>query len=295
MSSTQNAEIFDRGYRAYDGPRTGVNTGMKAVGVATVQRALGMRRKFRFKIVPMLTTLIAYVPALAFMGIAILLPSELAGEVVPEYSGYYGLISITMILLTAFVVPEVMGSDRRTGLFGLYMASPLTRWHYLAAKFLAILGVLSLVTFLPSVFQLVGYSFLELGPDGFVEILETLGKIFLSGLILSVFFALLGMAAATLTNRHVFASAGIVLLIVATGVFTGIIGETTEAPEWIGLFSLLDIPLELILRLWGEPFPDFEAPIEGVSNLASFGVWAGACAIFAAIVIAGYHRLEVTK
>ncbi len=293
MSTAESAEIFDRGYRAYDGPRTGVQSSMRAVFVATVQRALGLRRKFRYKIVPLATILIAYVPALVFLGITALLPSEIAGQVVAEYAGYFELITVMMLLLTAFVVPEVMGSDRKTGLFGLYMASPLSRWSYLGAKFVGVMAVLSLVTTMPSVFQMAGYSLLGIGPDGFVEILKTLFKIVVSGLILSIFFALFGMAASTLTNRHLFASAGIVMTTIATTGFTEAIIENTDSPAWVELFSVFQVPLELIVRVWGssDEFPG----ITGVSTIASFGAWAGACVLFAGIILFGYRRMEVTK
>ncbi len=293
MTAPGSAEIFDRGYRAYDGPRAGVSSSMKAVFVSTVQRALGLRRKFRYKIVPLATIFIAYVPALVFLGITAILPSELAGQVVEEYAGYFELISVMMLLLTAFVVPEVMGADRKTGMFGLYMASPLNRWHYLAAKFVGIIAVLSLVTTMPSIFQMAGYSLLGIGPEGFVETIKTLVKIIASGFVLSIFFALFGMAASTLTNRHLFASAGIVMSTIATAAFADIITQTSDAPSWIQLISVVTIPLELIVRIWGSS-PEFPQ-IEGVSTLASFGAWALACAVFGGVILYGYRRMEVTK
>ena len=287
------AAIFDQGYRAYEGPRAGVSNAMRAVAWSTTQRALGLRRKFRFKVVPLITIFIAYVPALVFMGLAILLPTELAGELVQDYAGYFGLITVTMILLSAFVVPEVMGSDRRTGMFGLYMASPLTRWHYVAAKAGSIVAVLSLVTLVPVIFLMIGYSFLEIGPDGMVDGLEVLGKILVSGFVLSIFFALLGMAASTLTNRPLFASAGIVMAIVASEAFANIVVDQTEAPEWIRALGLLAMPLEVIVRIWGGG--QEQVPIEGMTDLASFGLWFGVCVLFASVIGVGYHRLEVTK
>ena len=120
-----------------------------------------------------------------------------------------------MILLSAFVVPEVLGSDRRTGMFGITMASPLNRWQYLVSKFAAIMGVMATVTVLPVVFLLIGYTLLDLGPEGFSGLIETLVNIALSGVILSVFFALFGMAVSTLTDRPLFATAGIVMSILS--------------------------------------------------------------------------------
>jgi len=290
--ATGTPEIFSRGYRAYEGPRTGVRSGMRAVWVASIQRAFGLRRKFRFKIVPLVTIAVAYIPALAFLGIAVLLPSELASEVVAEYAGYFGLISVSMILLAAFVVPEVLGSDRRTGMFGITMASPLNRWQYLASKFAAIITVMSTVTMLPVVFLLIGYSLLDIGPDGFGGVIETLFNIIVSGTILSVFFALLGMAVSTVTDRPLFATAGIVMGIVASEALSNVVADNTDAGDGIRLFGLTRIPNELILRLWGS---SEEIPLPGVSNVASLGAWFAAIVLFAVVVLVGYRRLEVTK
>ena len=286
-------EIFSRGYRVYDGPRTGVRSGMLAVVVSSIQRAFGLRRKFRFKVVPLLTVVVAYIPALAFLGIAVLLPSELASEVVADYASYYGLISVSMILLSAFVVPEVLGSDRRTGMFGITMASPLNRWQYLVSKFAAIMGVMATVTVLPVVFLLIGYTLLDLGPEGFSGLTETLVNIALSGVILSVFFALFGMAVSTLTDRPLFATAGIVMSIIASEALSNIVADNTDAPEAIRLFGLTRIPNELITRVWGSN--EDLIPLDGVSDLGSLAAWFGVVVLFAMTVLVGYHRLDVTK
>lgn len=289
------AEIYDRGYRIYDGPRTGVSGAMRAVGVATIQRSLGLRRKFRFKIVPILVIFIAYVPALVFMGVAVLLPAEIAGEVVAEYGGYFGLIALTMILFTAFVVPEVMGSDRRSGMLGLYLASPLNRWNYLGSKFASIMMITSLVTLFPVIFLMIGYTFLEIGPDGFGEGVAVVLSIFLSGLVLSTFFSLFGMAVSTLTDRPLFASAAIVMVTIASEAFSAIIADNTDAPEWIRLFGVVALPLQVISRIWlrrGESELDVFAD---VSDLTVVGAWVGTVAVFAAVLLIGYRRLQVTK
>ncbi len=289
---SNSAEIFDRGYRSYEGPRTGIASSMRAVVAVSIQRALGLRRKFRFKVVPLITIILAYVPALIFLGISVIFPAELVGEV-QDYASYFGGITVMMILLSAFVVPEVMGSDRRTGMFGLYMASPLTRWHYLVAKGISVVAVMSLVTLLPVVFLLIGYSFLGVGPDGFVEIVKVLGQIVLSGFALSIFFALFSMAASTLTDRALFASAGIVMAIIASEAFANIVVEAADAPEWIRALSLIGMPIEVITRIWGGGQDMFA--LEGLSDFGAYGLWFAACLIFLAIIIVGYRRMEVTK
>ena len=48
------------------------------------------------------------------------------------------------------------------------------------------------------------------------------------------------MAISTLTNRKGFASAGIVMFMVASGVFSGILHEVAEAPDWVQLFNFVE-------------------------------------------------------
>lgn len=289
--STSAAEIFDRGYRPYDGPRGGTFVAMRSVFVASIQRALGLRRKFRFKVVPIATVMLAYIPALVFMGIAVLLPNELASEVVADYAGYFGLLSLAVILFTAFVAPELLSSDRNTGLFGLYLASPLTRVHYLIAKMTALVVVLFLVTLFPVVFLLIGYSFANLGPDGFVETIKIIGQIVASGLVMSVYFTLVGMAAATLTNRQGFASAGIVMVLIASGVLSAVLVDVAEAPEWVRLFGIAFVPFEVVARVFGDEVQQ----LEDVSTWQSVGMWLTVCLCCVGVISWGYRRLQVTR
>ncbi len=291
MTASHGAEIYDRGYRPYDGPRTGISTSVRSVYWASIQRALGLRRKFRFKLVPIATIVIAYIPALAFMGFAVLFPADIAREAVVEYAGYFGLLSIASILFTAFVAPELLCTDRRTGMFGLYMASPLNKVHYLFAKIGALISVVSLVTMFPVLFLLLGYSFAGIGPDGFVDTIEVACKAIVSGLLIALFFSLIGMAASTLTNRQGFASAGIVMVMIASGVFAGVLVEQADAPKWVQLFAFAALPADLAGRIFNESGEQFE----GVSGVAAWGMWAAVCLVCAAVIAWGYRRLQVTK
>ena len=63
----------------------------------------------------------------------------------PTYGEYYGFIVSAIIVFVAFVAPEVLCTDRRTGMLGLYLASPLTRDTYLLAKAIAVAVVLATV------------------------------------------------------------------------------------------------------------------------------------------------------
>ena len=72
----------------------------------------------------------------------------------PSYSDYYGYVTAAIVVFTAFVAPELLCSDRRDRMLGLYLASPLTRDTYLLAKAAAVMAVLGLVTLGPPLFML---------------------------------------------------------------------------------------------------------------------------------------------
>lgn len=289
------AEIFDRGYRSYDGERTGTAGAMRSVVVASLQRALGLRRKFRFKVVPLLTAVFAYLPAMALLGVAILIPADFLGDVGGDatYADYYGLLGISLTLFTAFVAPELLSTDRETGLLGMYLAGPLSRLHYLTAKAVSLLTVMFIVTLFPLFFLLGGYSATGLGPDGFGATLALIGKIVLSGVLMSVYFTLIGMAVSTLTSRKGFASAGIVVLLLVSVALSETMVQVADASNWVLLLGLLRLPTDVVSRIYDEP--NIEERIQDVGSLASFGVFAAVCVIAAAVTVIGYRRLEVTK
>ena len=65
MSEGQHgARLFGLGYRRYDGPRRPSWWALVVLGIFTVRRVLGLGRGARHKILPGLTLVIAYAPAL---------------------------------------------------------------------------------------------------------------------------------------------------------------------------------------------------------------------------------------
>ena len=74
--SDQGARIYDVGYRAYDGPRSAPIWALVTIWLHTLQRVLGLHRSFRHKVLPGIALVIAYVPALIFVGIAAFVPID---------------------------------------------------------------------------------------------------------------------------------------------------------------------------------------------------------------------------
>ena len=177
----------------------------------------------------MIAVVIAYLPAIVFVGIAVLVPGDILDpEEVADYPGYYGFIILAIVLFAALVAPEVLVSDRRNGMLAMYLSTPLDRRTYLVAKAVAVIATLGLVTLGPPLLLLIGYTVEGAGPDGLDGWLWTLVRIVLSGVAISAALAAVSMAASSLTDRRAFAAIGIVLLVLASPILATALVEGAD-------------------------------------------------------------------
>ncbi|MBW3574694.1 MAG: ABC transporter permease [Actinobacteria bacterium] len=285
-----DARILDRSYRRYEGERRGVAGAVRSLAWHSALRALGLRRSLWAKLLPLLSVGIAYVPAIVFVGVAALLPEQLvdATGLLPRYADYYGFISAAIVVFVALVGPEVLCPDRRYRTLGLYLASPLTRDTYLVAKVLAVVPVLALVTLGPPLLLLVGLTFAGAGPNGAGDFLLVLARVAVGGLAISAAYTAVSLAAASLTERRAVASAGVMLVLLVSGVATSSL-VATGADQRLLLLNLGFVPFELVQRIFGQVGEAGLSTLELVgANLA----WTVAAGL---LVRERYRRLRVTR
>jgi ABC-2 type transport system permease protein len=289
---TGGAHIYEQGYRGYDGPRLGVAASIRSLAVHSIRRGLGLRRTFWSKLLPIATVVIAYVPAAVFVGIAAIIPDELTDEVdaIPDYAGYFSNITAAIILFVAIVGPEVLCSDRKNGMLGMYLASPLTRETYLLAKVLAVLPVLLLVTFGPQLLLLVGRTLVDAGPETIGDFAILLVRTIVAGFVVASVYTAVSLAAASLTDRRAVASAGVILTLLISGTVTTALVEDADFDRALYLLNLSFLPLELVHRVYGESGAE--------QGLATGSLVGAACAwVFAsaAVVLWRYQKLTVSR
>ncbi len=252
MSSTGDAQIVARGFQPYEGPRSGVAGAIRSVTWQSMRATLGLGRPARHKIFPVIAVVIAYVPAIVFVGIAVLIPGDILDpNDVADYAGYYGFITLAITLFAAMVAPEILISDRRDGMLAMYLSTPLNRRTYLTAKAIAVLLTLGLVTLGPPLLLLLGYTAEGAGPDGLGNWLTVLFRIVVSGIAVSAPLMAISMAASSITDRRAFAAIGVVLTIIALPVLAG---SLTEGAGWSQQWFLIDpfsMSLELVFRIFG--------------------------------------------
>ncbi len=288
------SRIYDSGYRRYDGPRLGAGHATRALVAHTLQRIFGLHRPARTKVLPVLITLIAYLPPAVFVGLAAFLPRELANEALPTYGDIYMFISAVVLLFVMFVAPEALCPDRRSGVLSLYLAAPLTRARYLLAKAAAIAAALLVVTVGPPLLLLIGLSLQSAGPEGPGGLALALVRILGAGIVLTAFFTALSIAVSSLTDRRAVAAAGTFIFVQATNAVAGVLVFGLNAPDWLLSLGLGQAPFDLARQIHGErPPPNSDDPVASiVTLLIAAALWTAAGV---AVAWRRYRALQVTR
>ncbi len=282
------AEIFDRGYRKYDGQRAGLGGAMRSLTWHTTRSILGLGRPARHKVFPIIVIVIAFLPAIIFIGIAALFPVDLfEGEIIPPFYELAQSSWLSIILFSAMVVPEALVRDRRDGMYALYLSTPLTRATYLLGKIGAVLGTLAIVTAGPALLMLLGFTFEGAGPEGFVNWTKTAAQIVLGGVGITVVFAAVSLAAASLTDRRAFASVAVILVLLGSPAVSSALVEGADMTERLEAFNVILIALEAAPRAFGERSEDLGTMSNSLFALSTTG-WIGGSA---ALVWGRYRRL----
>ncbi len=127
--------IHDIGYRRYDGVRLGRLAIVRALIWHSLRAAFGLGRGAKAKVVPVLTFVLMCLPAVV-SAIAIALSSGHQRQV--PYDTYLAPLRIlVMMIFVAAQAPELVSRDLRSRILPLYLARPISRADYPAAKLAA--------------------------------------------------------------------------------------------------------------------------------------------------------------
>lgn len=245
--SAQQAMVADRRFQHYIGPRLGVLYAFASLVLYSFGWILGWKRSLRYKIVPGLMVVGAFLPALIVVVVAAVVP---AGVRLPTYTDFYGFILTAIYLFVALTAPELICPDRRHGTLRMYITSNLNAATYVAARLLAAWLVMAIVTVGPVLFLFAGYTFVGRGAADLGAALRTLAEILGSGLTMAIFFGTLALAVSSLTDRNSFASAGIILGFVLSAAAIGILQGVLKAPDWVTLLAPNQLPQEAVNRIY---------------------------------------------
>jgi len=285
------AEIFDRGYRKFDGERAGLGQAVRSVSWHTIRSILGIGRKGRHKVFPIIISVIAFLPSVGFLALAVLIGDLLEGELQPEYWELFGLPIVAVVLFATLVAPEAIVRDRRDGMLRLYLSTPLTKPIYLAAKFIAVMSTMAIVVAGPVLLFLVGNTIQSLGPDGFGEWIEVLVKVVLSSLIIVLFMTSVSLAASSLTDRRAFASVAVLGVIIGVSIVVNIAVERIGVSRNLLVLDPFAVSLETAARIFGNVSPEFTEAGDDVPTWMVYSGTAGWILVGLGILTDRYRRL----
>lgn len=288
--------VYDRGYRPYEGERGGRTAARAALFRASVRRALGLRRPWRQKVASSVLLGIAVVPAIVNVGVSYL-TRDTIGSVIDfiTYREYVG-VSNALLVFVALTAPDIMCPDRRQRVLPLLFARPLTGIDYVVAKVGAMFAILFAFSFLPQVVLFLGQMLVS--DDGALayarDNAEVLWQVPIAVGLLSIFYASIGVAVASLTSRRIIAGASIIGLFLVTSIVAGVlVGPYEESGVYLGdpsaaaLLDLLTLPLVLRDLVFLGHIED----VHPMSGLANGGLYA--VAVFAVVVVAALAALLV--
>ena len=246
--------IYDRGYRHYDGIREGRSRLVKALVLAGVRRTLGLRRSWKTKVVPWGLLVSAFGPVMVFIGIRVV-----AGDTVQDvigYADYLRIVSVVLLLFAATAAPELLCPDRQSNVLALYFTRPLSRPDYLLAKAAALLLVMALIALLPLVVLFVGNTLTApRAVDYLGDHLADVGRILLTGTVLTIFYSSVALAVASLSERRSVAVAVLLGTFLVSNVVVGVIVFTAQFPgrRWVTLLALTHVVDRFVAWVFGEP------------------------------------------
>jgi ABC-2 type transport system permease protein len=282
MSSVSGAlgAVYDRGYRPYEGERGGRREATTALYLASIRRALGIRRSWRQKVFPWVLLAIVTIPAVINVGIGYVTRNDppLDFEFI-TYREYVG-VSSALLLFVALTAPDVVCPDRRHRTLPLIFARPLIGQDYVLAKVAAITTIVFGFSFLPHVLLFIGQMLVDRNGalDYVSNNLGVLWKVPLSVAVLAIYYGAVGVAVSSLTNRRIVAGVAILGLALVPSAVTGVmLNNDNDGSGAIGVLNLLALPLYIRdLIFLGEA--ESGSPLDGVA----FG---GALAIATYLVV----------
>jgi ABC-2 type transport system permease protein len=269
--------VYDRGYRPYDGARGGQRSATLALYRASIRRALGLRRPWRQKVAPFVLLAIVTVPAVVNVGVAYVTRNRI-GERVQfiTYREYVG-VSSALLVFVALTAPDILCPDRRQRVLPLLFARPLTGVDYVLAKVGALFTILFAFSFLPQVVLFVGQAFVSNSALDYTrDNADVLWKVPVAVALLAAFYAVLGLAIASLTSRRIVAGASFIGLFLVSSITAAVlVGDPEEhaTGSAAALINILGLPLYLRdLVFLGHVNRD--SPLRGVDNAGLYAVAA---------------------
>ena len=296
MSNVGTGAVYDRGYRPYEGHRGLRGASTYALYKASIRRALGIRRSWRQKFAPFVLLAIVTIPAVVNVGIGYVTRDRGIDRFeIITYRAYVG-VSSALLLFVALVAPDVMCPERGQRVLPLMFARPLTGIDYVVAKVGAITSILFAFSFLPQVVLFVGNMLVsDSAAHYFTGHLDVLWKVPVAVFLLAIYYAVIGVAIASMTDRRIVAGAAVIGLFLVTSISSAaIVGDFRPGHgSAAGVINVLAVPLylrDLVFLRHVDP----DTPLTGVAHAGwlALGTYLAVLLLGIGVLLQRYRWVE---
>lgn len=219
-------EVFDRGYKHYDGPRLGRRQAQRALVGYSIKRAMGIKKSWTSKVIPILLYIAVFTPVIISIGIRAFVPTA---EVL-DYSDFFGFVFLIEGVFAATVAPELLCSDRAERVLPLYFARTITRLDYLLGKLAAAAILMLTMSLVPAAILWLGRQLLDDKPlTAISNNIDDLGRLVIGGVLVSVYLGSVSLMISSFTGRKAIAVAVIILLFLVSTSLAFALSEALDA------------------------------------------------------------------
>lgn len=264
--TTGPAEIFDLGYRGYEGERTGRWRRRRAIWRDGVRISLGLGRGAGAKFASWLLIGLALVPMVVLVVVAAFLsPAQEAAEEfeLPTFADYYEWAILPLALFAAVVAPLLICPDRRDGVLSLYAARPITPTDYVGSRWAAFATVCLIGAWVP---EAVLFTWNALDAPSTVSWLtdnwDVVPRFVAAGITVAVPLTTLSLLMASFAERRAYATVATLAVVLVGGAVAGIAEANFEGSiaELGSLADLSQVSLDTVNWIFGD---DADSPRAG--------------------------------
>ena len=296
----RQGEVFDLGYRNYEGPREGRMRPRIAIWTNGVRTALGIGQGWGPKVLPAFLFLAVMAPAVIGAVMASVIGLEDTGLV--RHDDYYQIISIIVVLFSAIIAPELLCPDRRDGVINLYLVRPLTTTDYLAGRWLAFFSVTLALVLLGQVVLFAGFVLAADQPFDYVrDNWSDVPRFLLAGLVVATFTTTIPLAVSGFTQRRAYAAAFVISLFILSFPVAAALTvcdeesppplgtcepPTGDAAKWFALLNVTQVPTYVNDMIFpGDNDGDFSVLVDKLPDAVPVGwylllITGPACALW---------------
>ncbi len=201
-------EVFDRGYKHYDGPRLGRVHAIWRLIIYSIKRAMGIKKSWTAKVIPFVLYISVAIPVAVGVG----LRAFVDDADIFNYVGFYSFIFLIEGIFVATIAPEMLSGDRRENVLALYFSRAITRIDYLVAKLVATAILTTTISLVPVAIYWLGVQLLEDSPlSAMSNRGDEFGAILVSGVLIALFLGSVGLLVSAYTDRKAIAVAVIIV------------------------------------------------------------------------------------